>query len=433
MTVQQQQALDSLYAIDNVLTVTITMPDSDWAAVRTEQPAGGICNFDWKDGARYTWRKATTVEISGTQFPARTTFADVGVKKKSFCGSISSSKPCLHVDFGKFDKDNVPAVEALIGSRYLTLNNSIQDASYIRQPLGYTLLGMAGLPHSRCNFARVVVNGTPVGQGVDGVNAPGVYVNAEPIMKRYIERNFNGNTDGNLYELEHTDDLVEARLPFIGVESLSRFEDKADLTLAVEHIAADGLAGVDKMLDLDQFIQLYAMEFLLKHWDGYADNTNNTYLYNDLKAVASPGPQDVRLKMIPWGIDQTLNPGDSFKMGRERAGREARPRRRRTARAADRPDQDLPRHGLRPRDPADHPEADDRPDGSVARRPRRAERGRRRSRSVRKHLRLAASAGLPLRRAARTAGRSTSSSDDTSECLHASNTEGIPAEVTPTR
>ncbi|HYY01698.1 MAG TPA: CotH kinase family protein, partial [Mycobacterium sp.] len=35
------------------------------------------------------------------------------------------------------------------------LNNSIQDRSYIRQPLGYTLLAMAGLPHSRCNFVRV--------------------------------------------------------------------------------------------------------------------------------------------------------------------------------------------------------------------------------------------------------------------------------------
>src|SRR6478672_8711705 len=59
-----------------------------------------------------------------------------------------------------------------------------------------------------------------IGQGVANVNSPGVYVNAEPIMKRYIERNFNGNLNGNLYELEHTDDLISARIPFIGVESL---------------------------------------------------------------------------------------------------------------------------------------------------------------------------------------------------------------------
>ena len=149
---------------------------------------------------------------------ASTTFTDVGVKKKSFCGSIDSDKPCLHVDFGKFGNANVPAIEALIGTRYVTLNNSIQDKSYIKQTLGYRLLEMAGLPHSRCNFARVFVNGTLIGQGVGGVNSPGIYVNAEPIMKRYIERNFNGNMKGNLYEIEHHDDFVEERLKFIGVE-----------------------------------------------------------------------------------------------------------------------------------------------------------------------------------------------------------------------
>lgn len=172
MSVKQQQAMDRLYAIDNVLTVKITMSQADWDASRTEQPAGGVCNFDWQGGSRYTWHKAASVEISGTAFPAATTFTDVGVKKKSFCGSINSEKPCLQIDFGKFSQATSGAAEDLIGTRYLTLNNSVQDPSFVRQPLAYTLLGMAGLPHSRCNFIRVFVNGTPVGQGFGNVNAP---------------------------------------------------------------------------------------------------------------------------------------------------------------------------------------------------------------------------------------------------------------------
>jgi CotH kinase protein len=314
MTAQQQQALDSLYALGNVVTIKIAMPQSDWDALRTEQPKGGVCNFEWTGGARFTWRRATSVEISGTSFPARTTFTEVGVKKKSFCGSLNSEKPCLHVDFGRFRESNIPLINELIGSRYLTLNNCIQDRSYIRQPLGYRLLGMAGLPHSRCNFARVFVNGTPIGQGFGGVNGPGIYVSAEPIMKRYIERNFNGNMEGNLYEIEHHDDFVRDRLDFISVEDLSKFESKADLKFAMSHIAANGLAGASQMLDLDQFIKLYAMEFFLKHWDGYAGNTNNTYLYNDVNAAETPGVDDVKFKMIPWGIDQTLQPDRRFKL-----------------------------------------------------------------------------------------------------------------------
>jgi hypothetical protein len=317
MSAQQQQKLDSFYALDNVVTVKITMPQADWDAVRNEEPQGGRCNFEWTEGARYKWREATSVEISGTKFPATATFARVGVKKKSFCGSIDSNKPCLHVDFGKFDEANVAGIEALIGSRYVTLNNSIQDESYVKQTLGYRMLGMAGLPHSRCNYARVFVNGTPIGQGGVSVNSPGVYVNAEPVMKRYIERNFNGNMKGNLYELEHHDDFLDERVRFIGVEDLSKFDDKADLKFAISHIRANGLAGADQMLDMDQYLKVYAMEFFLKHWDGYADNTNNTYVYNDVAAVAAPGVGNVKFKLIPWGIDQTLQPGRPFKLGRD--------------------------------------------------------------------------------------------------------------------
>ncbi|HZN83372.1 MAG TPA: hypothetical protein VFC01_27375 [Mycobacterium sp.] len=68
MSAEQQQALDSFYALDNVITVKITMPQADWDAVRTEEPQGGRCNFEFTGGARYTWRKATSVEISGTRF-----------------------------------------------------------------------------------------------------------------------------------------------------------------------------------------------------------------------------------------------------------------------------------------------------------------------------------------------------------------------------
>ncbi|MEW2503770.1 CotH kinase family protein [Amycolatopsis sp. NPDC047767] len=306
MSVQEQQALDSLYEIDNVLTVDITMPQSDWDAVRTEEPAGGRCNFDWTGGSRFTWREATSVEISGTRFPARTSFAEVGIKKKSFCGSFDNDKPCLHIDFGKFREANKPLIANLIGSRYLTLNNSVQDSSFLRQPLGYKLFELAGLPHSRCNFARVRVNGTLVGQV-----APGVFVSAEPIMPRYIERNF-GNMKGNLYELEHKDDFTDARFDFIGVEDLSEFENKADLRLAIDRVAAHGLSGAAEVFDLDQFVKLFAMEFFLKHWDGYTGNTNNTYAYNDVEAVAAPGVGNVKFKLIPWGVDQTFQPSRHF-------------------------------------------------------------------------------------------------------------------------
>jgi hypothetical protein len=55
------------------------------------------------------------------------------------------------------------------------------------------------------------------------------------------------------------------------------------------------------------------MEVLLKHVDGYTQNANNTYIYNDV--VATSGAQSastVDFKFIPWGIDQILVPGWRF-------------------------------------------------------------------------------------------------------------------------
>jgi len=425
MSSQEQRALDSLYAIDNVLTIDITMPPADWDAVRTEQPAGGVCNFDWTGGSRYTWRKAASVEVSGTKFPARTSFADVGIKKKSFCGSLSNSKPCLHIDFGKFSDANKDPVRKLIGSRYLTLNNSVQDLSYVRQLLGYKLFELAGLPHSRGNYAQVRVNGVPIGQGQAGVNSPGVFVNVEPIMPRYIERNF-GNLNGNLYELEHKDDFVAARLPFIGVESLSKFEDKADLRFAVDHIAAHGLAGAAEVFDLDQFVKIYAMEFFLKHWDGYTRNTNNTYVYNDVDAVAQPGVDDIDFKLIPWGLDQTLQPARHFRL--DTAGLLAKLVRGDAGRRAQVLDQ-VRRYrdtvfGHRTQQEVLKPLVDgmgtllaglgvpDLPAQLTA---------------VRKQLRLATSAGYLCSGLPGTAGAYVRD-DVTNECLHASGSETIPAD-----
>ncbi len=128
------------------------------------------------------------------------------------------------------------------------------------------------------------------------------------------------------------------------------------------------------MLDMDQFLKLYAMEFFLKHWDGYADNTNNTYLYNDVTAVAAPGVGNVKFKMIPWGIDQTLQPDRPFKLGRD--GLIAQLVRNDDARRKQLIDQIRAyRDTLFSREhPADGPETADRPNAGAAHGLRRAER-----------------------------------------------------------
>ena len=166
--------MDSLYALDNVLTIKITMPQSDWDAVRYRASEGRtvkIRSGPAAPGSRGA--KPTSVEISGSRLPGVRRRLPTSESRRSRSVARSTvEKPCLHIDFGRFCNKTSDAVQALIGTRYLTLNNSIQDRSYVRQTLGYRLLEMAGLPHSRCNYARVFVNGTLIGEGFGGVKQP---------------------------------------------------------------------------------------------------------------------------------------------------------------------------------------------------------------------------------------------------------------------
>jgi len=92
------------------------------------------------------------------------------------------------------------------------------------------------------------------------------------------------------------------------VEDLSKFDNKADLKFADEHIAAHGIDGAAQMLDLDQFIRIHAMEFLSEALDGYSHNTNNTYIYNDVTAIETPGVDNVKFKLIPWASIRPSGP-----------------------------------------------------------------------------------------------------------------------------
>lgn len=301
----KQQLCNSFYDIGNLVTVSIAMPDADWQALKKAEPRGGRCNFSYV-GDRYDWYKTTSVTVSGSKFPKAGTFSGVGIIKKSYCGSFSTTKPSLRLEFARYVASNETAAEALIGTQHVTLNNSIQDPSYIRQTLGYDLFRQAGLPYARCNFAKVIVNGTDMG----------VYVNLEPMKKLFVQHNFAGNDKGNAYELEVGEDLDSATLNAgrISFEGFSSHKDLKDLKLASTQIAG-GLSSAKQVVDFGEFIKFFAMETLLKHWDGYANNKNNTYIYNDTSAVADPTVANVKLKFIVSGIDQILQENQDFHVG----------------------------------------------------------------------------------------------------------------------
>lgn len=263
---------DDLLSADRVSTIEITLADADWQALRQESPNGGVFS-GMAEPTEYTYFKAD-ITINGVKVES------VGVRKKGFFGSNDRQRPSLKVKFDEFVEQ-----DPIKGLSRLTLNNNKQDTSLLSQFLSYRVFNSAGIHAPRCGFAAVTVNGEHLG----------VYSNIESIKKPFLARAF-GDKTGKLYEGTLTDfypraiDKIEAKT--------STAEDRAEILRLAELIAPDQDPAFDELksvVALDEFFRYWAVEGLLRFWDGYAANQNNYFVYIH--------PGDGLAHFIPWGAD----------------------------------------------------------------------------------------------------------------------------------
>jgi len=272
-----------LFEPDHLLDVRIELAADDWDALRLQTRSifdvlGQSC-LAQAPGSPFTYFPAT-VRIDGVEV------AQVGVRKKGFFGSLSTTKPSLKINFDEYLADREYA-----GLDKLTLNNSISDASYVKQCIGYQLFAAAGIPAPRCNFARVTVNGV----------YQGIYVNIESVDKHFLARHYADN-DGNLYEGALSDFRPGWQETF-DKKTNDSDPDRSDLQAVTDALTVPDsqlVTALDPLVDVDEFLTYWAMELILMHADGYARNTNNFFAYHD--------PTSDRLHFMPWGIDSILFP-----------------------------------------------------------------------------------------------------------------------------
>lgn len=278
---------EALFAPDHLLEVSIDLSPADWDVLRFQgRTFSDLLGEGCLDGPKVS---------PYTYFPAKVTvdgevLENSGVRKKGFLGSASITKPSLKVSFDEY----------VMGREYsgvegLTLNNSRQDPSLIKTCLAFKAFRDAGLPASRCNFAKVTVNGKYLG----------VYVNVEPVSKRMLGRHFKDNT-GNLYEGQ----ISDFRTGWVATYEKKTNEidpDRSDLDAVVNALSASDAnldAELGKVLDIDAFMRYWSMETLIAAWDGYANNWNNHLVYHD--------PTSGQMHFLPWGPDMSFDSNDPF-------------------------------------------------------------------------------------------------------------------------
>ena len=266
---------DRLFQRDHIVQVSIDLPEEKWAELCLQTRTMGEALSKTLPEKPFTYMKGH-ITIDGDRIE------NVGIRKKGFIGSLDTTRPSLKIKFNEYDKKQHP----IDGLDRLTLNNNKQDTAHLSQYLGYQLFQDTGTPAPRCNHAQVTVNGQDLG----------VYSHVESIRKPFLKRAF-GSDEGDLFEGTIADFMDGWMHKFESKRKRSKVADLKPLQAVLENPEST-LEEIGAHLDIDAFIRYWAVESLISFWDGYTNNQNNYFLYQN--------PSTSKWQFIPWGLDSAF-------------------------------------------------------------------------------------------------------------------------------
>jgi spore coat protein H len=213
----------------------------------------------------------------------------IGIRLKGNIGSaqdINTGKPGFSIKTDEFVLD-----QQLDGISKFTLDNMVQDPSFVSAFLGHELFRRAGVPTARTAYARVNFNGEYFG----------VYLLVESMNKDFLKDHFD-DASGNLFE--GPGDLLNVDI--LDLDTNEEVNDRSDLEALREVVLgvddSSVLPAFGRLIDLGAFLRYYAMESLVYHWDGYATfgtfgccGPNNYAVYHE--------PESNRFFWLPRGMD----------------------------------------------------------------------------------------------------------------------------------
>lgn len=280
------------------------MPQATWAAMAAEQPVGGPCNFSQSPLIdRYSWHATNLTLVFEGETTTQQFYSQIGIKKKSFCGSLDYVKPSLSIDIDRNVAANLALANAQVGTTRLSLENSKQDPDLFRQCAGYYIFRAMGLPAPMCTFAALYRRDTTTSPLV----FLGLYVLTEPVKKDFFRRRaaFQNVPNGSLYEFEVPDDFTPATISQLQVEWSAT--SAQDFQFGVNQVQSNPGTALAKTLALPPFIDFWATEIFLKHWDGLTNNHNNTFVFDDPPGNLSAPITQTHFRFVPHGVDQILS------------------------------------------------------------------------------------------------------------------------------
>jgi hypothetical protein len=266
LSYSQSIAYRNLYDDTRVSSIYITLPADSltWLYNNISSNNNIRSTFVFDDGQR------------------RDTLRDVGFRLRGN-SSRGAEKKSFKVKFNAYTGGR-----KYQGVKELNLNGAHNDPTIVREKLYYDVWNRFGLPPRRVNHAKVYLNGRYYG----------LYINAEEMDDEWLEKAFGVDT-GNLYKCTYPADLKylgENQSSYKAImnnpqeraydlktnELADNYSDLVRLCRVYSQTAqADIPRLLPQVLDVNGFLKAYAVEIMLGHWDDYAYNKNNYFMYNN--------------------------------------------------------------------------------------------------------------------------------------------------------
>jgi hypothetical protein len=200
---------------------------------------------------------------------------------------LGSGKPDLVVTFDKF-----VSKQRFHGQPRVILQSSREDPSYLTAPVAFAMFREANVPALRCIFARVQLNGKPLG----------LYVVTEGGTERkFLERHFS-KTSGNLYDEGTPPDVTGKLEKARGGDRKDQSDVDALAAAALQTDPAERWRQLQQRLDMTRFLNFTALEVLLWQDDSYSIEAKKFRLYHD--------PASDRMVFFPKAVERVLTKTD---------------------------------------------------------------------------------------------------------------------------
>jgi hypothetical protein len=273
------------------------------------------------DGRDWEWLQANARQEKAVPASLRIDGEPVGRVGVRYKGSYGSLYFCLGEDGRpkckrmslKIEIDHVEKDRRYLGLKTLNLHGSRGDDPGMRERLAYEVFRAMGIPTSRTNHARVVVNGRPMG----------IYLLVEQVDREFLKDRFR-DPGGPLYKEAWP---VSSDPTYYSAKEKDGPGKKADREDPVRHQAfldfhaalasSDGKGPetrLSRFLDPDAMMRYLAADFATRNYDGIMAfycggdgktcGNHNYYWYRE--------PASGLFHLIPWDLNWTFQLNSTF-------------------------------------------------------------------------------------------------------------------------